>query len=176
MEKSIIRKLFWIFWCSTTILTGLLAGFLTSHSIMFGRFLTWSIESGKLDLLHQTYTVFREASSPQVLYNSFFYLALVSGVIWALLAFLLKRDRIIAMIAGLSTLWISIVFFGSRFGRAEAEVLSGIADEKMTQLYVSLNMPLHTCFALFYTLSLVLLLVVVLRKNWQLSKTVDTAQ
>lgn len=170
MNKNLMKRLFWIFWCSTTILTGILAGFLTSHSIMFGRFLTWCIESGNVDLLHKTYTVFRESSSPQVLYNSFFYLALASGVIWTVLAFLTRRDRIIAIIAGLSTLWVSVVFFGSKFGRAEVEVLSGIADEKMTQLYVALNVPLHTCFAIFYIVSLLLLLVVALKDNKQLNK------
>ncbi|MBA7616762.1 hypothetical protein ES703_24061 [subsurface metagenome] len=173
MDKNSTNKLFWIFWCSTTILTGILAGFLTSHSIMFGRFLTWFIESGNVELLHKTYTAFREASSPQVLYDSFFYLALASGIIWTVLAFLMKRDRIIAMIAGLSTFWVSVVFFGSKFGRAEDEVLSGIADEKMTQLFVALNVPIHTCFAIFYIVSLLLLLVVALKNNKQLTKEIN---
>jgi len=174
MNKKTVNKLFWIFWCSTTILTGILAGFLTSHAIMFGRFQTWFIESGNVDLLHKTYTVFREANSPQVLYDSFFYLALVSGIIWTVLAFLLKRDRIIAMIAGLSTLWVSIVFFTTSFGRAEDEVLTGIADAKMTQLFVTLNVPIHTCFAIFYIVSLFLLLVVALNNNRQLNKVSES--
>ncbi len=169
MNNTYKNRLFWIFWCSTTILTGILAGFLTSHAIMFGRFQTWFIESGNVDLLHKTFTVFREASSPQVLYDSFFYLALASGIIWTVLAFLMKRDRIIAMIAGLSTLWVSIVFFASNFGRAEDEVLMGIADERMTQLFVSLNVPIHTCFAIFYVLSLFLLLVVALKNKQSFS-------
>jgi hypothetical protein len=173
MNKKTVNKLFWIFWCSTTILTGILAGFLTSHAIMFGRFQTWFIESGNVDLLHKTFTVFREASSPQILYDSFFYLALASGIIWTILAFLIKRDRIIAMIAGLSTLWVSIVFFATRFGRAEDEVLTGIADAEMTQLFVTLNVPIHTCFAVFYIISLFLLLVVALKKdNKQLTKRI----
>ena len=176
MYKNLKDTLFWTFWCSTTILTGILAGFLTSHSIMFGRFQTWFIESGNVDLLHKTYTVFREASSPQVLYDSFFYLALASGVIWTVLAFLMKRDRIIAMIAGLSTLWVSVVFFGSKFGRAEDEVLMGIADERMTQLFVSLNVPLHTCFAIFYIVSLFLLLIVALKNNRQLNKKINATK
>ena len=163
MDRNLINRLFWAFWCSTTILTGILAGFLTSHAIMFGRFQTWFFESGNVDLLHQTFTVFRAANSPQVLYDSFFYMALVSGIAWTALAFVLKRDRIIAMIAGLSTLWVSIVFFASEFGRAEDEVLAGIADERMTQLFVMLNVPIHTCFAVFYVLSLFLLLVVALK-------------
>jgi len=174
MNNNSTNKLFWIFWCSTTISTGILAGFLTSHAIMFGRFQTWFIESGNVDLLHKTYTVFREASSPQVLYDSFFYLALVSGIIWTVLAFLIRKDRIIAMIAGLSTLWVSIVFFATRFGRAEDEVLTGIADAKMTQLFVTLNVPIHTCFAIFYIVSLFLLLVVALNNNRQLNKVSES--
>ena len=174
MNRNSTEKLFWVFWCSTTTLTGILAGFLTSHSIMFGRFQTWFIESGNVDLLHKTYTVFREASSPQVLYDSFFYLALASGIIWTVLAFLMKRDRIIAMIAGLSTFWVSVVFFGTDFGRAEDEVLMGIADERTTQLFVSLNVPLHTCFAIFYIVSLLLLLVVALKNINQPAKEINT--
>ena len=117
--------------------------------------------------------MFREASSPQVLYDSFFYLALVSGIIWTVLAFSIGKDRIIAMIAGLSTLWVSIVFFATRFGRAEDEVLTGIADAEMTQLFVTLNVPIHTCFAVFYIISLFLLLVVALKKdNKQLTKRI----
>ena len=174
MNKKTVNKLFWIFWCSTTILTGILAGFLTSHAIMFGRFQTWFIESGNVDLLHKTFTVFREASSPQILYDSFFYLALASGIIWTVLAFLKKRDRIISMIAGLSTLWVSIVFFATRFGRAEDEVLTGIADAEMTQLFVTLNVPIHTCFAVFYIVSLFLLLVVALNNNRELNKVSES--
>ncbi|MFC1928839.1 hypothetical protein ACFLXK_04465 [Chloroflexota bacterium] len=174
MYKNLKDTLFWIFWCSTTISTGILAGFLTSHAIMFGRFQTWFIESGNVDLLHKTYTVFREASSPQVLYDSFFYLALVSGIIWTVLAFLIRKGRIIAMIAGLSTLWVSIVFFATRFGRAEDEVLTGIADAEMTQLFVTLNVPIHTCFAIFYIVSLFLLLVVALNNNRQLNKVSES--
>jgi len=78
MNKNIINKLYWIFWCSTTMLTGILAGFMISHSIMFGRFFTWFVESGNIDLLRSTYTVFRKAASPQILYNRFI---LVSAII-----------------------------------------------------------------------------------------------
>ena len=141
MDKISKIKLFWIFWCSTTMLTGILAGFLTSHAIMFGRFQTWFIESGNVDLLHKTYTVFRESSNPQVLYDSFFYLALALGIIWTVLAFLIKRDRVIAIIAGLSTLWVVIVFFATKLGRAEDEVLTGISYAEMTQLFMTLNIP-----------------------------------
>jgi hypothetical protein len=94
MNKNILNKLFWVFWCSTTILTGILAGFMVSHSIMLGRFFNWFIESGNENLLHQTYTVFRAASKAHVVYDIPLYLALVSGVIWTALAFILKRDRI----------------------------------------------------------------------------------
>jgi hypothetical protein len=161
-----MQRLFWVSWCAATVLTGILAGFLTSHAIMFGRFQTWFIESGNVDLLHQTYTVFRATSSPHVLYDAFFYLALVAGLVWTLFAFLLKRDRIIAVVAGLSTLWVSVVFFASGFGEAEDAVLTGMADEATTQLFVSLNVPLHTGFAVYYVVSLFLLLTVVLKHSW----------
>ena len=168
MNKSIISRLFWIFWCSTTILTGILAGFMISHSIMFGRFFTWFIESGNADLLRSTYSVFREASSPQVLYYIPIYLALASGIIWVVLAFLMKRDRIIAIIAGLSTIWVGAIFMGTGFGELEEAVMSGIADETTMQSFVSLNLPIHICNAIIYGVSFLLLLVVALKKEKRL--------
>ena len=171
MNKDILRKLFWVFWCSTTILTGVLAGFLVSHSIMLGRFFQWFIESGNEKLLHQTYTVFRAASNPHVMYNIPLYLALVSGIIWTVLAFIVRRDRIIAVIAGLSTLWVGTIFFISDLAEAEEAVMTGIGDARLTQLYTSINLPLHTLFAAIYVVSFFLLLLVALKGQWTKAHT-----
>ena len=51
MNNALLNKLYWIFLCSTIILSGILAGFMISHSIMLGRFFTWYIESGNMELL-----------------------------------------------------------------------------------------------------------------------------
>jgi hypothetical protein len=166
MKKNTLNKLFWVFWCSTTILTGILAGFLVSHAIMFGRFLQWFMESGNETLLHQTYTVFRAASSPHIAYNIPLSLAFVSGIIWTVLAFIVKRDRIIAVTAGLSTVWVSMIFFISDFGEAEEAMMTATADARLTQLYTSLNLPIHTLFAAMYVVSLFLLLLVPLKGQW----------
>jgi hypothetical protein len=166
MKKNTLRKLFWVFWCSTTMLTGILAGFLVSHSIMLGRFFQWFIESGNEDLLHQTYTVFRAANNPHVVYNIPLWLAFVSGIIWTVLAFIIRRDRIIAVTAGLSTVWVGTIFFISNLGEAEEAVLTGTADAGLTQLYAAINLPVHTLFAAIYVVSLFLLLLVVLKGQW----------
>jgi hypothetical protein len=166
MKKNTLNKLFWVFWCSTTILTGILAGFLVSHAIMFGRFLQWFMESGNETLLHQTYTVFRAASSPHIAYNIPLSLAFVSGIIWTVLAFIVKRDRIIAVTAGLSTVWVSMIFFISDFGEAEEAMMTATADARLTQLYTALNLPIHTLFAAMYVVSLFLLLLVPLKGQW----------
>jgi hypothetical protein len=166
MNKNILRKLFWLFWCSTTILTGILAGFLVSHSIMLGHFFQWFLESGNENLLHQTYTVFREASNPHVAYNIPLVLSFVSGIIWTMLAFIVRKDRIIAVIAGLSTLWVAMIFFISDLAEAEEAVLTGMADARLTQIYTSINLPFHTLFAAVYVVSLFLLLLVALKGQW----------
>jgi hypothetical protein len=173
MDKNTLNKLFWAFWCSTTILTGILAGFMVSHSIMLGRFFTWYIESDNVELLRQTFTVFRKSSNPppQVVYNVPLYLAFVSGVIWTVLAFVLKRDRTIATIAGLSTFWVGNIFFISDLDEAEGAVLSGSANASMTQFFASINLPIHTCFALIYGVSLLLLLLVALKGQWNMTHT-----
>ena len=170
MKKNTLRKPFWVLWCSTTILTGILAGFLLSHSIMLGRFFQWFIESGNEDLLHQTYTVFRAASSPHIAYNIPLLLAFVSGIIWTVLAFIVKKDRIIAVTAGLSTVWVGAIFFLTDFGEAEVAVMTATADAKLTQLYTALNLPIHTLFAAIYVVSLFLLLLVPLKGQWPQAK------
>ena len=166
MNKNTLRKLFWVFWCTTTILTGILAGFLVSHAIMLGRFFQWFLESGNEDLLHQTYTVFRAVGNPHIAYNIPLYLAFVSGIIWTVLAFIARRDRIIAVTAGLSTTWVGAIFFISHFAEAEEAVLTATADARLTELYTALNLPLHTLFAAMYVVSLFLLLLVALKGQW----------
>jgi len=170
MKKNTLGKLFWIFWCSTTILTGILAGFLVSHAIMLGRFFQWFLESGNENLLHQTYTVFRAASNPHIAYNIPLSLAFISGIIWTVLAFIARRDRIIAVTAGLSTVWVSMIFFLSDFGKAEVAVMTATADARLTQLYTSINLPIHTLFAAMYVVSLFLLLLVPLKGQWPKAK------
>lgn len=170
MKKNTLSKLFWIFWCSTTMLTGVLAGFLLSHAIMLGRFFQWFMDSGNENLLHQTYTVFRAASNPHIAYNTPLYLAFISGIVWAVFAFIVKRDRIIAVTAGLSTVWVSVIFFCTNFGEAEEAVMTATADATLTQLYTTLNLPLHTLFAAMYVVSLFLLLLVPLKGQWPKTK------
>jgi hypothetical protein len=169
MKENFLSKLFWLFWCSTTILTGILAGYMISHSIMLGRFFSWIVDSGNMDLLRKTFTVFREVSKPDPnrLYDIPLYLALASGVVWIVLAFLLKRDRIIALIAGLSTLWVGAIFAISDLDEAEEAVLSGIADERMARYFSTINVPIHALFALIYVVSLLLLLFVALKGQWK---------
>ena len=170
MKKNTLNKLFWIFWCSTTILTGILAGFLLSHSVMLGRFFQWFVESGNENLLHQTYTVFREASNPHIAYYTPVYLAFISGIVWTVYAFIAKRDRIIAVTAGLSTVWVGVIFSISDLDKAEEAVLTATADPSLTQLYTSINLPLHTLFAAMYVVSLFLLLLVPLKGQWPKAK------
>jgi hypothetical protein len=173
MSKSILSKLYWVFWCSTTILTGILAGYMVSHSIMLGRFFSWLVDSGNMDLLRQTFTVFREVSKPDpnVLYDTPLYLAFASGVIWTVLAFILKRDRIIALIAGLSTFWVGGIYMISDLDEAEEAVLSGIADKRMAQFFLSINVPIHALFAVIYVVSLLLLLFVALKEQWRKTRS-----
>jgi len=143
MFKNIFNKLYWLFWYSTTIITGMLAGFMISHAIMLGRFFTWYVESDNMNLLRSTYSVFRKDSNPQILYNSFLYFGLISGFIWTILAFIKKKNRIIAVVAGLSTLWVSIIFRTLNFDYFE-ELIKRIQDirtserrfyQKITEIY-----------------------------------------
>jgi hypothetical protein len=176
--KKTLNKLYWIFWFSTTLLTGILAGFMISHSIMLGRFFSWSVESGRLDLLRQTFTIFREVSQPDpnTIYYIPIYLAFVSGVIWTVLAFVMKRERTIALIAGLSTLWVGMLFMISDIDEAEEAVLSGTADAQMAQFFASINVPIHSLFAVIYTASLFLLLWVAFKGYWRATRSIEPVE
>jgi len=170
MNKNIISRLYWIFWFSTTVLTGICAGFMIAHILQLGRFFTWLIESGNEALLHQTFTIFRETNRIQdMAYDSILYLTLVSGIIWIVFAFILKRERIIAIIAGLSTFWVGNIFSISDIDEAEEAVLSGTADARLTELFVSINVPTHTSFAVIYTVCFILLLYIAFKRL----KTID---
>ncbi len=165
---NFLTKLFWVFWCTTTVLTGILTGFMLSHSIMLGRFFSWMVETDRIDLLKQSFSIFREVAQPdpRVIYYIPIYLSLISGIIWVVLAFILKRDRVIALIAGLSSFWVGALFNITSINDAESTVLSGIANDQMTRLFLAINVPVHSIFAMIYGVSLVLLLLVAIKKNW----------
>lgn len=158
-DGGIIRQIHWVLWFAITILTGILAGFLTSHSVMLGRYFTWLIESGNYQVFIDTFSVFREVTRANVHYNLFLWGSLTIGIIWTILCFIVKKNRIIAIIAGLSSFWVGFVFFASGFSDAEEAVSMGVADEAVRQFFVAWNLPLHTSFAVFYTLCFFLLLL-----------------
>jgi len=157
--KNILGRIHWILWFVLTILTGILAGFLTSHSVMLGRYFTWLIETGNYYVFTDTFAVFRAATHANVHYNLFLWASFLIGILWTILCFILKKGRITAFVAGLSSLWVSIVFFASNFSDAEAAVSSGTATESVRQFFVAWNLPMHRSFAVFYTLCFLLLLI-----------------
>ena len=158
-NKMIFHRAHQILWYAITMLTGILAGFLTSHSVMLGRYFTWLIESDNYQVFTDTFSVFREATQANVHYNLFLWVSFVIGIIWTILSFIIKKDRLIAFIAGLSSFWVACVFFASGFSEAEEAVAMGIADERIRQFFVSWNIPMHTSFAVFYTICFFLLLL-----------------
>ncbi len=156
------RVVFWriqlILWFAITMLTGILAGFLISHSVMLGRYFTWLIESGNYSVFTGTFSIFREATHANVHYNLFLWASLIFGILWTVSCFMVRKNRIIAFIAGLSSFWVGSVFFSSGFSNAEEAVSMGIADETVRQFFVSWNIPMHASFAVFYSLCFFLLL------------------
>jgi hypothetical protein len=138
-------------WVMVTMITGILAGFLTSHSVLLGRYFTWLIDSGNYRVFKDTFALFREASHANVHYNLFLWASLIIGTAWAVVCILARKERIVALIAGLSSFWVGSVFFASGFAAAEEAVCTGAADAAVQQFYATWNLPLHTSFAIFYT-------------------------
>jgi len=159
VPRQIIRRIDRVLWFAITMLTGILAGFLISHRVMLGRYFTWLIESGNYQVFTDTFSVFRQATRANVHYNFFLWASLAVGTIWTISSFVIKKNRIIALIAGLSSLWVGCVFFSSGFSEAEEAVAKGMADEAVRQFFVSWNLPMHTAFAAFYTFCFFLLLL-----------------
>jgi len=145
-------------WIAITLLTALLAGFLTAHSVMLGRYFTWIIQAGHYQAFAETFPLFRAATHANVHYNLFLYASLIIGILWTVSCFIVRKDRIVALIAGLSTFWVGSAFFASGFSEAEEAVSTGAADAAVQQFFVSLNLPLHTTFAVFYAICFLLLL------------------
>jgi len=169
---EILRRIQRVLWFVITMLTGILAGFLTSHSVMLGRYFTWLIESGNYRIFTDTFSVFRAATQANVHYNLFLWASLFIGIIWTIICFLVKKNRIIALIAGLSSFWVGCVFFASGFSDAEEAVSMGVASEAVRQFFVSWNIPMHVSFAVFYNLCFLLLLLAggrEIRRNTRLS-------
>jgi len=158
-ERKIFYRIHRVLWFAITMLTGILAGFLTSHSVMLGRYFTWLIKSGNNQVFTDTFSVFREATHANVHYNLFLWASFAVGLIWTILCFIVKKSRVTALIAGLSSLWVGCIFFASGFSAAEEAVATGMADEAVRQFFISWNIPMHTSFAVFYTTCFFLLLL-----------------
>lgn len=164
-DKNITHRIYRILWYAITMLTGILAGFLISHSVMLGRYFTWLIESDNYHVFTDTFSLFRQATKANVHYTLFLWASLITGSFWTVFCFIVKKNRIVAIIAGLSSFWVGCVFFASGFADAEASVSTGTADEAVRQFFVSWNLPLHTSFAVFYTFCFFILLIVGCREG-----------
>ncbi len=160
MKSPVVEWLYWFFWFLTALVTGVLSGYMVSHSIMFGQFFNWYIESDNLDLLRQTYTTFRAGSNAYKIYDIPLLLGLIFGTVFVVLAFVVKRQRIISVMAGLATWWVSAIFIGFDVGDAEDAVLTSTADDATVQYFLSVNIPVHASFAAIYLCSMALLLAV----------------
>ena len=162
-----LNRVYWVLWFALTMITGILAGFLVSHSVMLGRYFTWLIESGNNGVFSDTFSVFRETTRANVHYNLFLWISLAIGVVWTTVCFIIRKTRIVAVIAGLSSFWVGCVFFASGFAAAEAAVATGTAGEAVRQFFVAWNIPIHVSFAVFYALCLFLLLLSGFRERSQ---------
>ena len=158
-DRVALQRVYWVLWFALTMITGILAGFLVSHSVMLGRYFTWLIESGNNGVFVDTFSVFRETTRANVHYNLFLWISLAVGVVWAIVCFIVRKTRVVAVIAGLSSFWVGGVFFASGFADAEALVTTGMAGEAVRQFFVSWNIPMHASFAAFYALCFFLLLL-----------------
>lgn len=155
-----MNKLFWRFWFASTILTGILAGFMISHILQLGHFFTWSAETG---VSLSNFTAFRPGNRPyDFIYDCYLLAQLAIGIIWTVLAFLSKREKRenysnnsrVSNCLGCYHLY--ILWYG--WGRIS--VLIRNCRCKYDAKFALLNLPVHTSFALIYSVSFFLLLFI----------------
>jgi len=84
-----------------------------------------------------------------------------------------EGERITALIAGLSTLWVGMLFMISDIDEAEQAVLSGTANAQMALFFSSINVPIHTLFAVIYSVSLFLLLWAAFKGYWRAAPSAE---
>ena len=157
-QSNTLSVSYWTSWFVVTLATGILSGFLVSHSIMLGSFFTWLIESGHEQVFTEYFSKFRTATHANVHYNYMLYIGLFAGVFWIVSCFLSRRSRIVSVTAGFSTFWVGSIFFATEFAAIEEAVSTGTADAATLQSFINLNLPLHITFAVIYTLSFAVLL------------------
>jgi len=157
-----LERAYWTVWCLTVVLTGILSGYMVSHSIMLGRFFNWFIETDNLDLLSRTYSQFRASGNAYRVYDIPFGLHLIFGTVLALLALVIGRHRLLSLLAGLSTWLVSAIFIGFDVGGAEDAVLTSTADSDRIEHFLAVNIPVHTLFAGIYLSSMLGLILIVM--------------
>jgi len=158
--SATVTKAFWTAWGATTMLNGIVAGHMVSHSVMLGQFFNWFIQTGNLDLLHRTYSVFRASGTAHLVYDTPFYLHLAAGTVLAALALVVRRHRLISVLAGMSTLWAATIFHVTDLDGAEDSVLTGTADAATIRYYLDINIPVHAALALIYLLAMAAMLAI----------------
>lgn len=141
-----------IAWLVTVVLTGTAAGAMVGHTVLLGRFLNWMFESGRTEVFKDTYPLFIQEKSPQLLFDNLFTLTIV--VTTAFNAYLYLSGQVTALsLLAVAFQWAFVgVFFGTGFAKVEAELFkNGNTSPVLVNTFVKRNIP-------FWALSAVLLL------------------
>lgn len=161
-------RLYWPGWGLATALTAIVAGFMVSHALLLGPFLSWMVASGRGQMLSQTYPVFAltEGRPGLTVFYALCGLQAVAGLVFLTLALVGGRHRLAAAVAGLAgPLWQG-AHFGTGFGRVESAVLRSVTEAapEAAARFVAWNVPLHVFHAAALIVALGALLSIPLRE------------
>ncbi len=147
-----------IAWLVTVVLTGPAAGAMVGHTVLLGRFLNWMFESGRTEVFKDTYPLFIQEKSPQLLFDNLFTLTIV--VTTAFNAYLYLSGQVTALsLLAVAFQWAFVgVFFGTGFAKVEAELFkNGNTSPVLVNTFVKRNIPLCALSAVLLLASFVCL-------------------
>jgi hypothetical protein len=147
-----------IAWLVTVVLTGTAAGAMVGHTVLLGRFLNWMFESGRTEVFKDTYPLFIQEKSPQLLFDNLFTLTIV--VTTAFNAYLYLSGQVTALsLLAVAFQWAFVgVFFGTGFAKVEAGLFkNGNTSPVLVNTFVKRNIPLCALSAVLLLASFVCL-------------------
>lgn len=167
MKRKRPEKYFWASWLFATVLSGMVLGFYVSHSIVLGPFFSWFIESGKYQLLNETYATFRH-QHPTNLYYILLGIQGLASFIFMISTWINGHNLIAGIIVGVCAPLAGVIHSISGFGILEINILSGrtVGQMELTN-FTRWNVPIHLLYALIMLVGVVTLLLIPLKIIWR---------
>ncbi|MEL6761775.1 MAG: hypothetical protein AAFP04_15430 [Myxococcota bacterium] len=155
-----------LLWRAAGLVTALVAGYLTSHVIVLGRYFDWLVAHDHAALLQTTYSAFRLEADPVTPYLGSFFVQFFLAV--ALLIIALRHrstlgiPRLAAAVLAAGALPLTIAVFSvTGFYEVEQRVMAATdLSPETLDTWLKLNVPLHVASAMIFIVAAMALVFV----------------